>query len=243
MKTKLLLLEDDLTLSETVVEYFEEQGFEVIASYDGDDALSAVYENNFDLLLLDVNVPGLNGFEVLKKLREEDNDVPAIFITSLNSVDSLEEGFSSGCDDYIRKPFALKELLLRVQTIIKREYSQKEEFIESLTHDSFIIQIPFIKGHRRTELEKLLHIFEQSSNQTLDKKHILEIDEENIAKRYRPVLRRLIRAIAEPKIREVMQVEDEIIDYIKQHARIAERREKIIEEQNLEIKNRNPFLL
>ena len=66
MKTKLLLLEDDLTLNETVVEYFEDEGYEIVSVYDGDDALSAIYENSFDLLLLDVNVPSLNGFKTSK---------------------------------------------------------------------------------------------------------------------------------------------------------------------------------
>lgn len=127
MKTKLLLLEDDLTLSETIVDYFEEQGFEVSAVYDGEEAQEVIYENKFDLFLLDVNVPSLNGFELLKVIREEGNFTPAIFITSLNSMSSLEEGFESGCDDYIRKPFELKELLLRVQTIIKREFSKNKE--------------------------------------------------------------------------------------------------------------------
>lgn len=129
MKTKLLLLEDDLTLSETIVDYFEEEGFAVTAVYDGDEAQEIIYENKFDLFLLDVNVPSLNGFELLKTLRTEGNITPAIFITSLNSMSSLEEGFESGCDDYIRKPFALKELLLRVQTIIKREFSKNKDSI------------------------------------------------------------------------------------------------------------------
>ena len=127
MKTKLLLLEDDLTLSETIIDYFEEHGFEVTAAYDGEEAQEIIYENKFDLLLLDVNVPLLNGFELLKVIREEGNLTPSIFITSLNSMSSLEEGFESGCDDYIRKPFELKELLLRVQTIIKREFSKNKE--------------------------------------------------------------------------------------------------------------------
>ena len=129
MKTKLLLLEDDLTLSETIVDYFEEEGFSVTAVYDGDEAQEIIYENKFDLFLLDVNVPSLSGFELLKTLRTEGNTTPAIFITSLNSMSSLEEGFESGCDDYIRKPFALKELLLRVQTIIKREFSKNKDLI------------------------------------------------------------------------------------------------------------------
>ncbi len=139
MKTKLLLLEDDLTLSETVVDYFEEKGFEVVAVYDGDEAQEIIYEQKFDLFLLDVNVPSINGFELLKLVREEGNTTPAIFITSLNSMDSLEEGFESGCDDYIRKPFELKELLLRVQTIIKREFSNKDNLVkidDTITFDT-----------------------------------------------------------------------------------------------------------
>ena len=137
MKTKLLLLEDDLTLSETVVDYFEEQGFEVTAVYDGEEAQEIIYEKKFDLFLLDVNVPVLNGFELLKAVREEGNTTPAIFITSLNSMNSLEEGFESGCDDYIRKPFELKELLLRVQTIIKREFSNKDNIVQIDENISF----------------------------------------------------------------------------------------------------------
>ena len=69
MKSKILLLEDDLNLSETVADYFEEQGFEVVCVYDGDDAVSSIYEHHFDLLLLDVNVPSKNGFQVLKEVR------------------------------------------------------------------------------------------------------------------------------------------------------------------------------
>ncbi|MGM0518736.1 MAG: response regulator transcription factor [Campylobacterota bacterium] len=129
MKIKLLLLEDDITLSETIVEYFEDKQYEIYPVYDSEDALSVIYENSFDLLLLDVNVPNMNGFELLKNIRDEKNSTPAIFITSLNSVDSLEEGYNSGCDDYIRKPFELKELLLRVQTIIKKEYSNKTQYV------------------------------------------------------------------------------------------------------------------
>ena len=74
MKSKILLLEDDYNLSETVCEYFEEEGFDVVCVYDGDEALSKIYEQNFDLLLLDVNVPKKSGFEVLKEVRAIGNN-------------------------------------------------------------------------------------------------------------------------------------------------------------------------
>nr|WP_321268497.1 response regulator transcription factor [uncultured Sulfurimonas sp.] len=122
MKKRLLLLEDDMALNETIVDYFENLGFDIIAVYDGNTALDAIYENNFDLLLLDVNVPDINGFEILKSIRKQNISTPAIFITSLNSMVDLESGYESGCDDYIRKPFALKELKLRVESILKRDF-------------------------------------------------------------------------------------------------------------------------
>ena len=117
MKSKILLLEDDYNLSETVCEYFEEEGFDVVCVYDGDEALSKIYEQNFDLLLLDVNVPKKSGFEVLKEVRAIGKTTPAIFITSLNMVEDMQKGFDSGCDDYIKKPFELKELDLRINNI------------------------------------------------------------------------------------------------------------------------------
>ncbi len=179
MKTKLLLLEDDLTLSETIVDYFEEQGFEVVPVYDGQEALEIVYENSFDLFLLDVNVPLLNGFELLKQIREQDNTTPAIYITSLNSMDSLEEGFQSGCDDYIRKPFELKELLLRVQTIIKREFSNKSEEIKIDDNITFSTTTNELKKDEQIvqlnlkEL-KLLKFFLQNKDQVLAHERIYD---------------------------------------------------------------------
>ena len=124
-KTKIFLLEDDTNLSETVAEFLEEEGFEVETAYDGEEAEEKLYENRYDILLLDVNVPGIDGFELLKEARARGVETPAIFITSLNAIENLEEGYESGADDYIRKPFALKELLLRITTLLKRNYSHK----------------------------------------------------------------------------------------------------------------------
>jgi len=125
MKSRIFLLEDDTNLSETVTDFLEEEGFAVDTAYDGEEAEEKLYENRYDMLLLDVNVPGINGFELLKEARERGVDTPAIFITSLNAIENLEEGYESGADDYIRKPFALKELLLRITTLLKRNFSHK----------------------------------------------------------------------------------------------------------------------
>lgn len=209
MKTKLLLLEDDLTLSETIVEYFEEQGFTVVPAYDGDEANELIYEQNFDLFLLDVNVPSMNGFELLKQVRSEGNKTPAIFITSLNSMDSLEEGFESGCDDYIRKPFELKELLLRVQTIIKREYSQKQELLDITENVKFNTQTnELIKDNEIVPLNfkelRLLKFFLQNSDELLIHERILEnvweYDEEPSDNSLRTYIKNLRKIVGKDKI-------------------------------------------
>lgn len=120
--SKILLLEDDANLNETVSEFLTEHGHDVVSVYDGYEAQEKLYESKYDLLLFDVNTPGINGFTLLKEAREAAVLAPAIFITSLDSVDDLEKGFESGCDDYIRKPFVLKELLIRVETLLKRDF-------------------------------------------------------------------------------------------------------------------------
>ena len=187
MKSKILLLEDDLNLSETVSEYLEDSGFEVSCVYDGDEAIELIYEHNFDLLLLDVNVPNKNGFEVLKEVRKNNKKTAAIFITSLNSMDSLEEGFNSGCDDYIRKPFELKELLIRVKTILKKEFSNKKELVQitpTITFNSISNELKDNGVEIKLNLKesKLLKFFLQHPNQLLSHEmiydHVWEYDEE-----------------------------------------------------------------
>jgi len=173
MKKKLLLLEDDMALNETVVDYLENLGFGVVPVYDGNSALDAIYENNFDLLLLDVNVPDINGFEILKNIREQDIATPAIFITSLNSMVDLENGYESGCDDYIRKPFALKELKLRVETILKREFfhsnDSKTEIATNIYYDthSDLLTIDGREIQLNNKDAKLLKLFLQNRDKLL----------------------------------------------------------------------------
>ena len=209
MKNKILLLEDDLNLSETVAEYFDEQGFDVICVYDGDDAIAAIYENHFDLLLLDVNVPNKNGFDVLKEIRAQNNKVPAIFTTSLNSMDSLEEGYTSGCDDYIRKPFELRELLFRVQTILKREFSQKTDVIsitEDITFNSISNELKQNDEEIKLNLKelKLLKFFLQHPNELLAHDriydHVWDYDEDYSDNSLRTYIKNLRKILGKDKI-------------------------------------------
>ena len=119
---KILLLEDDEILSETLIELFESENFEIVHVKDGEEALDATFVQSFDLFLLDVNVPFLNGFDFLKSLRDSGNMTPSIFITALSDVRSLSKGFDVGADDYIKKPFDFDELLIRIKALLKKQY-------------------------------------------------------------------------------------------------------------------------
>jgi len=131
---KILLLEDEYTLRKSIKELLEDSNYNVDDYANGNDALEAIYNNKYDLLLLDVNVPGINGFEILEQARDADVNIPAIFLTSLTQIDHLERGYDSGCCDYIKKPFDMMELKLRVASAIK---------ISSLNSLSDTIELPF----------------------------------------------------------------------------------------------------
>lgn len=132
MAAKILLLEDDINLSEIVEEHLTDEGYSVDLATDAQQGLDLAYEKNYDLWILDVKVPLGDGFSLLKELRKSGKMTPAIFLTSLNTADDLKEGFNSGCDDYIKKPFELSELSLRVENILKRAFAHQNEDYENL---------------------------------------------------------------------------------------------------------------
>ena len=124
---RILLVEDDEILLDLISEYLSENGYDVTTSNNAKDALDLAYERNFDLLILDVKLPKGDGFSLLSSLRELGVSAPSIFTTSLNTIDDLEKGYKSGCDDYLKKPFELKELLIRIQALLKRNFSHNND--------------------------------------------------------------------------------------------------------------------
>ncbi len=129
---KILILEDESVLAVSMREFLEDSGYEVDCFVDSEEAYDSIYDKVYDLLLLDVKVPGeKNGFEMLEELRKDGNMTPAIFITSLTDIDDLSRGYECGACDYIRKPFDLAELKLRVEQVMKLQcFSSSEETID-----------------------------------------------------------------------------------------------------------------
>ena len=210
MKAKVLLLEDDLTLNETIVEYLEDNNFEVTPTYDGEEASDIIYEQNFDIFLLDVNVPHINGFELLKDKRSQGVKTPAIYITSLDSMDSLEDGYKSGCDDYIRKPFSLKELLFRIETILKRNFfhetNTKIKITESIEYDTES-NLLFVQGKElsiSTKEARLLKLFLQHQDEAISHEviyeHLWEFEESPSESSLRTYIKNLRKILGKEKI-------------------------------------------
>ena len=122
---------------------------------------------------------------------------------------------------------------------------KKTDFIESLTHNSYVIQIPYVHQHRRTDLEQLLYIFgdsEEGDNESLMTKHFLKIIPEEVPERYQPVLRRLIEAFANPKVRETMEAEDDILEELQDYTRLLEEKEEELKRKELKLQEKDTEL-
>ena len=178
--TQILLVEDDETLSELINEYLSEQGYDVTVCADAKAALDTAYERNFDILILDVKLPKGDGFSLLRELRRLGNDTPAIFTTSLNALQDLEIGYKSGCDDYLKKPYELKELLLRIQILLKRKFSHvNDEFIELNGGYKFYPSSKTLRQNGQiinlsNKESELLALFLENKNALLSKEAIFE---------------------------------------------------------------------
>lgn len=119
-RIKILLAEDDINLGTILREYLTIKDFDVTLSYNGEEGFKAFKEEKFDICILDVMMPKMDGFTLAKQIRKTDNIVPIVFLTAKNLVQDKIEGFKIGADDYITKPFNAEELLFRINAILKR---------------------------------------------------------------------------------------------------------------------------
>jgi len=121
----ILLLEDDKILCDSLKEYLELEGYNVDVAHRGPEVFDLTFKNRYDLYILDINVPEVDGFDVLSELREAEDETPAIYISALTDIKSISKGFDIGAEDYIKKPFNPEELVIR----IKSKYQQEDEII------------------------------------------------------------------------------------------------------------------
>nr|WP_039866964.1 response regulator transcription factor [Pedobacter sp. BAL39] len=125
---KIGIAEDDVKIAGLIRSGLEEQGYDVTVSTNGQVALQTFLDNDFQLLILDVMMPGMSGVEICRSLRQQQREMPILMLTALGSIDDKVTGLSSGADDYLLKPFHFKELLARIEALLRRH--KKEAVVQ-----------------------------------------------------------------------------------------------------------------
>lgn len=180
---KILLVEDDKTLNFIIRDNLEEAGYDVKAAGDGQEGYEIFDKNSFDLCLLDVMLPKLDGFSLAKKIREKDQSIPILFLTAKAMTEDKIKGFTIGGDDYITKPFSMEELLLRIKVFLKRSQTDELESDEvnscKVGHFDFLFDnLTLQHGDEKRTLTykeaELLRYFCEHSNAVLSRSDILK---------------------------------------------------------------------
>ncbi len=176
MSNRILLVEDDTLLAESLEDLLEEYRFETIHAVNAEEALEYTFNQRFDLYIFDINLPLENGITLLKSLREANDTTPAIFLTSYDTKAKRLEGFLSGADDYITKPFDNDELILRIEAILRRSKGARTQKIGAFTIDAKRMQICY--ENHPLELSKkeylLLKLLLENANSAVSKEMIIE---------------------------------------------------------------------
>lgn len=180
-KPYILLAEDDLNLGILLVDYLDAEGFDVKLCKDGETALNAFQSQSFDLYLLDVMMPKLDGFSLAKKIRTQNKEKPILFITAKTLKEDKLKGYGLGADDYITKPFDEEELLWKIKAILRRTTENKKEKTEATTIGKYTFdfqnQSLLINGQIRRITEKesdILHYLCTHRNRLVKREEMLE---------------------------------------------------------------------
>lgn len=180
---KIGLAEDDLKIAGLIKTGLEEQGYLVTIVSNGEEALQAFKETDFNLVILDVMMPGMNGIAVCKSLRSGNKDLPILMLTALGSIDDKVTGLNSGADDYLVKPFHFKELLARIEALLRRQHvaAGKDKDDHLLSFDDISLNTYSKEVKRAGTLieltakeHTLLELFLRNPNRLLSRQYIAE---------------------------------------------------------------------
>jgi DNA-binding response OmpR family regulator len=149
---RILLIEDEIEIAEPLINGLKKRGFAVDYSENGKEGYSLAFENSYDCMILDLNLPDMDGLDILKKLREEKVFTPTLILTARSNQDNILEGFESGTDDYMVKPFNFSEMVYRINSLIKRNSLYKDETLEI---DSIVIDLNGLKVRKSGEVIQL----------------------------------------------------------------------------------------
>lgn len=180
-KAKILYVEDDIYLSYVTKDNLELKGYTVVWVKDGEEALQVFNDESFDLCVLDIMLPKLDGFSVAEEIRKENEDIPILFLSAKTLKEDKIKGLTLGADDYITKPFSIEELVLKIEVFLKRSKVHKTESTQNLAElgklyfDFENLELSDSKNASRLTLREaeLLNLFCQNKNKLLKKEDIL----------------------------------------------------------------------
>lgn len=179
-KVKILLVEDDKNMAFLVEQNLQIFGYEPVVCHDGESALKLFRQKEFDLCVLDIMLPKMDGFTLATVIRKENEKIPIIFLTARNMIQDIMEGYRIGGDDYLIKPFHVNELIARIKAVLKRTYQPGNESVEEkslgLYHFNYLLRELSIQGRKKKLSAKeadLLNIFIDHKNQLLARQVIL----------------------------------------------------------------------
>lgn len=155
MGRKILIVEDEPAIVTLIQFNLEKAGFQTSIAYDGEDAIAKLQKENFDLIVLDVMLPKMDGMDVCKKIRQDDNFVPILMLTAKDSEYDKIHGLEMGADDYLTKPFSPKELIARIQAILRRTDRNDIYQDENLKIGDLVISRKRFEAHFKGELLEL----------------------------------------------------------------------------------------
>ena len=175
--TKILIIEDDITLNKQIAALLKDRGFDVHQCHDGNQGLVTALRERFDLILLDVLLPNLNGFSLLSQLRKR-KQTPVIMVTACGAEQERIKGYSNGADDYMPKPFSFVEMMLRIEALLRRSLNVKSNEVtrNSIVVDEIILDRRNLKANfagKALDLTstqfKLLWVLLENQNEVLSK--------------------------------------------------------------------------
>lgn len=152
---KILVIEDEKRVADLLKIGLEENGYQVLVAYDGEMGWRLFQSNDFQLIISDIILPKLNGFELCQKIRKADEEIPILMLTALGTADDKLEGFDVGADDYMVKPFDFRELLARVRVLLKRRAVAKVDVVKEISHADLYINLERQEVTRNGEPIKL----------------------------------------------------------------------------------------
>jgi len=126
-KIHVLLVEDEKTLSMIIKDTLEEQGFLISIAFNGEEGLRTFYTQKPDVVVADVMMPRMDGFEMVRRIRQTDRTTPVLFLTARSGINDVVEGFELGANDYLKKPFSMQELIIRIKALLHKAFVNKEQ--------------------------------------------------------------------------------------------------------------------